>query len=150
VTDERICRWCFSELPEDSESLCPSCAEKETLLKEGLATGPEEFGKEDFDRFLWKLAAYAIKVMEHPEGGTPWTIGHMRDSLMLAVLQALPMDHVSMSFKFSPDRKPGDPPKDVAYTIKKPIPRILLFKTVERLGIWSLTEKDEPDNFAGA
>jgi hypothetical protein len=38
----------------------------------------------------------------------------------------------------------------VTYTIKKPIPRTLLFKTVERLGIWSLTEKDEPDNFAGA
>ena len=150
MTDsEHLCRWCFSELPEDAESLCPDCADKEALLKEGLTAAPQEFGRDDFDRFLWKLAVYAIKVMEHPEGGTRWTLEHMRDSLMLAVLQALPMDHVSVSFKWPADRKPGDPPKDVTYTIKKPIPKILLFKTVERLGIWTLTEKDEPDNFTG-
>lgn len=150
MTDERICRWCFTPLTKEAESLCLDCREKEAMLKEGLTTAPALMVREDFERFLWKLAVYAIKAMEHPEGGARWTLEHMRDSITLAILKSLPMDYISMTEKFSKSWRPGDPPKDVVYTIKKPIPKALLFKTIEKLGIWNPIEKDgEPDSFLG-
>jgi hypothetical protein len=151
MTDERICRWCFLPLAQEAESLCQDCTEKEAMLKEGLTVAPDPLARDDFERFLWKLAVYAIKTMEHPEGGTRWTLEHLRDSLTLALLQALPMDYISMTSKFPGDPKTGDPPKNVVYTVKKSIPKMLLFKTIERLGIWNPIEKDgDPENFAGA
>lgn len=148
MTDDRICRWCFSPLIKEAESLCLDCTAKEAMLKEGLTTAPEHLDRPEFDRFLWKLAVYAIKTMEHPEGGTRWTIGHLRDSLTLAVVDALPLDYVSVVKKFL---KEGEPAKEVTFTLKKSIPKMLLFRTIEKLGIWNPIEKDgEPDNFAGA
>lgn len=151
MTDDRICRWCFSPLIKEAESLCLDCTAKEAMLKEGLTTAPEHLDRPEFDRFLWKLAVYAIKTMEHPEGGTRWSLRHLRDSLTIAVIESLPLDYVSVTKEWTKERKPGEPAKEVVFTLKKPIPKMLLFKTIEKLGIWNPIEKDEePDSFAGA
>jgi len=151
MTDDRICRWCFLPLSEGLESLCPDCSEKEAMLKEGLTTAPDALDRAEFDRFLWKLAVYAMKTMEHPEGGTRWTLEHLRTSLMLPLLEELHLDYVSVVKKWSPEPKPGDPPREVTFTLKKPIPKMLIFKILEKLGIWNPIEKDgEPDSFTGA
>lgn len=149
MADEHICRWCFLPLSEE-ESLCQDCTEKEAMLKEGLTTAPELLERADFDRFLWKLAVYAIKTMEHPEGGTRWTLEHLRNSLMVAVVEALPLDYVSVTKKWLKEAKPGEPAKEVVFTLKKAVPKVLLYKTIERLGIWTPTQKEDGDDFAGA
>lgn len=152
MTDDRPCRWCPFQLSQDAESLCPDCASKEAMLKEGLTTVPERLTREDFDRFLWKLAVYATKGMERQGERLRWTLEHMRNSLALPIVEALPLNYVSVikDAKWAKSWKPGMPAKEVVFTIKTAIPKALLFKTLERLKIWQPIKKDEPDDFTGA
>lgn len=147
MTDDRICRWCHSKLEGEAESLCQACVAKEEMLKEGLTTAPDLIRQEDFERFLWKLAVYAIKTMEHPEGGTRWPLEHIRNSLLIPILRALPRHYISlMGVPMDDERRVTGAPK---YTIKTSIPKKLLFRTVEKLGIWDKVESDD-DFTAGA
>jgi len=149
MTDhKRICSWCFLPLPGGADFLCLDCQEKEAMLKEGLTTAPELLKREDFERFLWKLAVYAIQAMDSKTSRKRWTIEHIRNSLALPIVNALPMNYISV-MEMKP-HEPGEPAREVIYTMKAPIPKTVLFKTLERLKIWRPIEKDEPDDFTGA
>jgi hypothetical protein len=130
---------------KEAESLCLDCTHKESMLKEGLTTAPDFLKREDFERFLWKLSVYAMKAMDPKQR---WTLEHVRNSLALPIVEALPLKYMSV-IKDEP-REPGEPAREVVYTIKAPIPKTLLYKTVERLGIWNPIKKEEPDDFTGA
>lgn len=148
MSEERFCRWCCAPLVKDAESLCLDCASKEAMLKEGLTTAPDRLRQDDFDRFLWKLAVYAIKTMDHPVTGPRWTIDHVRNSLALPIVKALPLNYISvMNTK---KKRHDQAAEEVVFTVKAPIPKTLLYKTVEKLGIWQPIDKEEPDNFTGA
>lgn len=144
MTAKRVCTWCPTPLPADAQLLCGACAEKEAMLKEGLTNVPDRLTREDFERFLWKLAVYAIKGMR-----PRWTLEHVRNSLALPIVEGLPMNYIS--FIKGVVREKGEPAEEPVYTVKAPIPKMVLFKTVERLGIWKPVDKDkeEPDNFTG-
>jgi len=145
MSEERICLWCPAVLSPESESLCPKCSEREAMLKEGLTTAPELISQQDLDRFFWKLSVYAIKGMKLHQGRPLWTLDHVRNSLAIPVIKALPLNYISL-LEF-----PDDPERLISFTVKTRIPRALLFKTVEKLNIWKPVDKDkeEPDNFTG-
>lgn len=145
MSDERTCHWCLVDLPAGAEMLCENCTAKEAMLKEGLTTAPELISSEDLDRFFWKLAVYAIKGMKLHKGRPLWTLDHVRNSLSIPIIKALPLNYISLM------ESPEDEEKLVTFTVKTKIPRALLFKTVEKLKIWKPVDKDkeEPDNFTG-
>lgn len=145
MTGARHCLWCPTILPIESEALCQKCAEKEAMLKEGLTTVPEKLSKEDLDRFFWKLSVYAIKGMKLHKGRPLWTLDHVRNSLSIPILEALPLNYISLM------KIPEDDEHLVVFTVKAKIPKTLLFKTVEKLKIWEPIDKDkeDPDNFTG-
>ena len=145
MIEKRTCLWCYAILSKESESLCPSCREKEAMLKEGLTRGPALFTQEELERFFWKLAVYAIKGMKLHNGRPLWTLDHVRNSLSIPILEALPLNYISLM------KIPEDDEHLVVFTVKAKIPKTLLFKTVEKLKIWEPIDKDkeEPDNFTG-
>lgn len=149
MIEKPSCLWCPAILSSESESLCHKCSEKEAMLKEGLTTAPEMLSQDDLDRFFWKLSVYAIKGMKLHKGRPLWTLDHVRNSLSIPIVKALPLNYISL-MEF-PDNDP-DQDKLVSFTVKTKIPRSLLFKTVEKLKIWQPIDKDkeEPDNFTGA
>lgn len=145
MSEERICLWCPAKLSTGSQSLCPACSDKEAMLKEGLTRAPALFTQEELDRFFWKLAVYAIKGMKAHKGRPLWSLDHVRNSLAIPILEALPLNYISIM------KYPEDAERLVSFTVKTRIPRDLLFKTVEKLKIWEPIDKDkeEPDNFTG-
>lgn len=146
TSQEPRCRWCWINPSPGADALCEDCRKKEALLEEGLTECPDALQKEDFERFLWKIAVYSRRALG-PKAHRRWTLSHLKQSLELAIIEALPPYYVSMVTK----RRGDAAGAVVTYTLKAAIPKEVLYRTAEKLGIWNPVDEDkDKDRFSGA
>lgn len=136
---QRTCVRCEVNVARPKKLLCGSCMADNKLLKESLVECPEFLEGDEMKQFIRKLAAHACA--SRTEDGNTITRTHMEGSLMDVILRALPLHYVS-TVKVDPGEA-QHPDTNVLHTIKAPIPREVLYRVIEKLGIWTTPESEE-------
>lgn len=136
-----VCDRCKSIPPESGKAFCNLCSLEDAFLKEDVTACPPLLGLEDFARFMHKLAVHAHTSRMDKAKGVSLT--QMEESLTDAVLKALPLYYVS-TLEYDENRRRSTGWRG-SYTFKAALPKAVLYKTVEKLKLW--TPKEDEDGF---
>ena len=107
---------------------------------------PLLLSQEDFEQFAHKLAVHAYN--ERPKTAKQVTLPHMELHLKEAILEALPRFYVSM-LKYNKAQQQTAKATG-SYTFKAKLPQEVLYKTIEKLGLWSPYDPDTGNEFLEA
>ncbi len=141
-----FCPKCNRRTVRQGGTLCARCFEDRTLLREDVTACPPFLEAKDFDRFMRKLAVHAHAP--RPPAAKKVTLDQMELSLTEAVVDALPLFYIStMAYSDAKQKTTG---VKGSYTIKAKIPQDVLYRTIEKLGLWTRQEPEDQDGFAEA
>ncbi len=127
------------ERPAVAEGLCAECKDYAQLLKEDVTECPAFLTQHDFQAFMHRLSVHAHH--QRPPQAAHIPLIQMEMNLTEAVLQALPRYYVSMLEYTSEERQKAGGCKG-GYTFKARLPQEILYKTVEKLGLWKPQDPD--------
>jgi hypothetical protein len=141
------CDRCHESHPEPGKKFCRVCAKEDRLLEEAVTKCPAFLTADDFEVFMRKLAVHAHAG--RAPNAKRVTLWHMRDSLTEAIIKALPMHYVSV-LEYDSGKRARTTTLG-SYTFKALLPQDVLYRTVEKLGIWRPIDPGEsPEYDAGS
>lgn len=141
-----FCPKCRRRSSAQGGTLCPRCLDDRELLNEDVTTCPPFLDGEDFERFMRKLAVHAH--VRRPSAARAVTLDQMEMSLTDAVVDALPLYYIS-TLEYTRAKQKSTGSKG-SYTLKAKIPQNVLYRTVEKLGLWTKQEPEPEDGFTEA
>jgi hypothetical protein len=128
-----FCTTCRERSPLAGLGICAPCVEYDRLLSESLAACPETLSYDEFARFMRKLSIHAHAT--RPPKALHVSSAQMEEALTVVILEALPLRYVSvLKSSLEEVRETG---MLLRYTFKTRLPREELYRTVEKLGLWS-------------
>lgn len=128
-----LCLRCRERSSLAGLDVCEPCVEYDRLLSESLTACPETLSYDGFVRFMKKLSVHAHAT--RPPAALHVSLAWMEESLTAAVLKALPLYYVSVLENLPKDVK--ETGVRLHYTFKARLPRETLYRTIEKLRLWS-------------
>lgn len=120
-------------------SPCIRCRKDAALLQEEVTKCPLFLDRADFERFMRKVSLHAYAG--RPPQAAHITFEKMEARLLQEVIEALPLHYVSVL---------QDGSRWYRYTFKAKLPQDVLYRVVEKLGIWTVQDPDDDGEFASS